>query len=291
MTSASRQLTMGAALLMGVSLATLAPAQTTLPSPQWVNVMPAGPVAGTKITEAYAAMVAQDAFFWAWPLVNVHNRRTTFAKLPEPRLSGPLPVAPPNRLTMLTDYIEPEERAVACPNQVWCTATACSHLTSHPWSSRCRTSVSASGCIRSSTRARTRLRHSARCTARGSFLSAGRSRLAWGGAQRHFYQDLDAGGACLNGANRYTVNFPKDTTPPVNGFWSLILYNQHHCFEPNGLKRYSTGTKNKALTYNPDGSLPIYVQAAPPAEAQAAIGCRHRKAATSRSTSAPTGRK
>jgi len=32
-------------------------------------------------------------------------------------LSGPLPVAPPNRLTMLTDYIEPEERAVACPNQ------------------------------------------------------------------------------------------------------------------------------------------------------------------------------
>jgi hypothetical protein len=32
----------------------------------------------------------------------------------------------------------------------------------------------------------------------------------------------------LNGGHRYTVTFPKDQTPPVNGFWSLTLYNEHH---------------------------------------------------------------
>jgi hypothetical protein len=84
---------------------------------------------------------------------------------------------------------------------------------------------------------------------------------------KYFYQDLDANGGRLNGANRCTVTFPKDQTPPVNGFWSLTLYNQHHFFAPNELKRYSTGTKNKALKYNPDGSLTIYVKADPPSEA------------------------
>src|SRR5262245_19604037 len=70
-----------------------------------------------KITEEYARLVARDTYFWAWPLVNIQNRRATFTPVPQPMLSGPLPIAPPNRLTMLTDYIEPEERAVACPNQ------------------------------------------------------------------------------------------------------------------------------------------------------------------------------
>jgi hypothetical protein len=84
---------------------------------------------------------------------------------------------------------------------------------------------------------------------------------------KYYYQDLDMTGARLNGANRYTVTFPKDQTPPVNGFWSLTLYNEHHFFAKNELSRYSLGTKNKDLKYNPDGSLTIYVQAEPPAEA------------------------
>jgi hypothetical protein len=66
------------------------------------------------------------------------------------------------------------------------------------------------------------------------------------------------------------VTFSKDQTPPVHGFWSLTLYNQHHFFAPNDLKRYSVGTKNKTLKYNPDGSLTIYVQAAAPEDAQRA---------------------
>jgi hypothetical protein len=38
------------------------------------------------------------------------------------------------------------------------------------------------------------------------------------------------------------------------------MYNQKHFFVPNEIKRYSTGTKNKALRFNPDGSLTIYIQ-------------------------------
>jgi hypothetical protein len=48
----------------------------------------------------------------------------------------------------------------------------------------------------------------------------------------------------------------------------LTLYNEHHFFAPNEIKRYSTGTKNKALKANPDGSLTIYVQADAPSAAQ-----------------------
>ena len=87
---------------------------------------------------------------------------------------------------------------------------------------------------------------------------------------KYFYQDLDASGGRLNGANRYTMTFVKDQTPPVNGFWSLTLYNEHHFFAPNELKRYSLGTKNKTLKANPDGSLTVYVQADQPPEAQRA---------------------
>jgi hypothetical protein len=60
--------------------------------------------------------------------------------------------------------------------------------------------------------------------------------------------------------------FAKDQTPPVRGFWSLTLYNQHHFFAPNDIKRYSVGTKTQSLKYNPDGLLTIYVQADPPSE-------------------------
>jgi len=81
---------------------------------------------------------------------------------------------------------------------------------------------------------------------------------------KYFYQDLDADGGRLNGKSNYTVTFAKDHMPPVKGFWSLTLYNDQHFFEPNAIKRYSVGTKNKDLKLNPDGSLTIYVQDTPP---------------------------
>lgn len=84
---------------------------------------------------------------------------------------------------------------------------------------------------------------------------------------RYFYQDLDSSGERLNGNKKYTVTFPKGQLPPVKGFWSLTLYNEHHFFAPNELKRYSLGTKNQGLKTNEDGSLTLYVQSAPPDEA------------------------
>jgi hypothetical protein len=77
---------------------------------------------------------------------------------------------------------------------------------------------------------------------------------------RYIYTDFDAQKRRLDGANRYSVTFGADALPPVNGFWSLTVYNKEHLFEPNALNRFSLGTKNKSLKYNADGSLTLYFQ-------------------------------
>jgi hypothetical protein len=77
------------------------------PSPEWARALPPGPDTRVKITEAYAAMIARDAYFWAWPLVNIYNKRLNFKEVPEPMMVGPGPAAPLNQVAMLTDYIEP----------------------------------------------------------------------------------------------------------------------------------------------------------------------------------------
>src|SRR5262245_44020549 len=76
------------------------------------------PVPGTRMNAAYVGMIGRFAFLWAWPLVNMHNRRLAMLKVPQPGLMGGIvPVAPPNSLFRLRVYIEPQERLVACPNQ------------------------------------------------------------------------------------------------------------------------------------------------------------------------------
>jgi hypothetical protein len=81
---------------------------------------------------------------------------------------------------------------------------------------------------------------------------------------KYIYTDNDNQGAQLNGQNNYTVTFAKGQTPPVKGFWSLTLYNDVHFFNPNPLRRYSLGTKNKTIKYNADGSLTLYASAKSP---------------------------
>ena len=444
-----------AASTAGVGLAESAAAQTSpldprpMPlSPDWARTLPPGPDTSVKITEAYAAMVARAAYFWAWPLVNIYNRRLAFKDVPEPMLSGPAPIAPPNRIAMLTDYIEPEERLVACPNQdvvygagslaldlspvvvqvpdfgdrFWvyqmvnlrtdgfaqlgkmygttpgfymlvgpdwrgeipkgitkvfrsstntgfaaprvfqddapedkkAVQSVLQWITLYPladydgtmkrtdWSKLKKVPAEATGdaeskwvfpekffdqlpliladapplpgeearyaemralleAIKTNPALKPRLieavaevdeqivkplfqfrnwgqqlpHHWSTISNEAAFgtdyftrTAAAKSNILVNAPNetKYFYQDLDEGGARLNGANRYAVTFAKDQTPPVNGFWSLTLYNEHHFFAPNELKRYSTGTKNKALKPNPDGSLTILVQAdAPPA--------------------------
>ena len=87
------------------------------PSPNWSRAMPPGPDLNVKITESYAAHVARDTFMWAWPLVNIYNKRRGAEQSKDLAYAGPVPAAPLNRIVMLTDYVAPDERIVACPNQ------------------------------------------------------------------------------------------------------------------------------------------------------------------------------
>lgn len=404
---------------------------------------PRGPEVEPRISEGYARMVSREAYFWAWPMINVYNRRLTFKDLKEPALMGGIvPVAPLNRLSMLTDYIEPQERLVACPNQDVVYGAASIGLDESPvviqvpdfgkrfwvyqvvdlrtdsfadlgkmygtkpgfyllagpgWKGKAPAGITKVFRARTSTGfviprvfqddtpedknavqaviagidmyplsmydRKMKSRDWAKI-ARLPAQASGEAETKWvepekfidelplimkdapplpgedelyarilavaAAAQKYpvlkkamideavkadkdlvgplfefrnygiplphhwstqdngaafgidyltrtavaksnifvnkpnetkyFYQDLDASGARLNGANPYTVTFEKGQLPPVRGFWSLTLYNEHHFFAPNDLKRFSLGTKNKALKAGADGSLTIYVQ-------------------------------
>ena len=425
------------------------PAPPISPSPGWVRALPPGPDTRVKITEEYAKLVARDAYFWAWPMINIYNRRQAFKDVKDFVMAGPVPTAPLNRVAMLTDYINPDQRLVACPNQdvvygagsialdvspvviqvpdfgnrfwvyqvvdlrtdgvvqlgkmygttpgfyllvgpnwhgdvpkgitkVFRSSTNTGFVAprifqddtpedkkaiqgvltqvmiyplseydgtvkSHDWNKIPKVAAAASGeaetrwvfpdkffdelpavladapplpgeearyaqiravldAMKSNPALKLAMIKAAQevedqiVTPLLQFRNYGEqlphnwstisNEAAFGtdyftrtavarsnilvnspNETKYYYQDLDATGARLNGANRYTVTFPKDQTPPVNGFWSLTLYNEHHFFANNDLKRYSLGTKNRDLKYNPDGSLSIYVQADPPADA------------------------
>ncbi|WP_246160518.1 DUF1254 domain-containing protein [Aureimonas fodinaquatilis] len=439
-------------LLTGVSgmadAAELNP-QPLPPSPNWSAAMPAGPDSQVKITEAYARMVARDAYFWAWPMVNIYNRRLAFSESPEVGLmNGVLPFAPLNRLAMLHDYIKPDQRWVACPNQdvvygagivaleqtpvivqvpdfggrfwayqivdlrtdsfaelgamygtqpgfyllvgpdwkgevpqgvtqvfrsrtntafvgprVFMNDTAEEReaiqpliagidiyplsefdgtLKTHDWSKLPTLGSPTGDEGKGETRwvfPETFFKQLPDVMRDASPLPGEEARYAqiqavmdaaerdpdlmaamvdeagktdaelvapllqfrnWGTQLAHhwsstdnnaafgtdyftrtavaksnilvnapketkyLYQDLDVNGERLNGSNNYTVTFAKDETPPVEGFWSLTLYDEHHFFAPNPIDRYSLGTKNKTLKFNEDGSLTLYVQATSP---------------------------
>lgn len=408
--------------------------------------MPNGPDVRVKITEEYAKHVGRDAYFWAWPMVNIYNRRLSFTPVKESMRAGPLIFAPLNQITMLTDYLDPAERAVACPNQdviygiggialdlspvvvqvpdfgdrfwvyqivdartdsfvqlgaMYGTKPGFYLLVSPDWHGEVPKGITK--VFRSSTNTgivgprifqddTPEDKKAVQEPLKGVMVypladydgkmktkdwaniprvpppPAGDEETRWvfpdkfadqlpvvladapplpgeearyaqvlavlqdiesdpklkaaftAGAQeadellvtplfqfrnygqqlphhwstisnesafgtdyftrtavaksnilvnapnetKYYYQDLDSSGTRLNNANRYTVTFPKEGTPPVHGFWSLSIYNEHHFFIANAINRFSVGTKNRDLKYNADGSLTIYVQADEP---------------------------
>jgi hypothetical protein len=70
---------------------------------------------------------------------------------------------------------------------------------------------------------------------------------------------LDSAGNPYNGANKYVLHFAKGQTPPVNGFWSLTMYNQAGFFIANPINRYAIGDRNP-LKFNSDSSVDLYIQ-------------------------------
>jgi hypothetical protein len=64
----------------------------------------------------------------------------------------------------------------------------------------------------------------------------------------------------LDGSQSYVLHFPKGQEPPVKAFWSVTMYDQHFFFVSNPIHRYQISPKQSPVTYNPDGSLDIYIQ-------------------------------
>ena len=418
------------------------------PSPGWARAMPPAPDTRVKITEEYAKQVGRDAYFWMWPMVNMYNRRLHFSQVKEIARSGPLMQAPINRLAMLVDYVDPDERSIACPNQdvvygigaialdvspvvvqvpdfgnrFWvyqvvdlrtdsfvqigkmygtmpgfyllagpnwkgdvpkgitkvfrastnsglvaprifmddtaedrkAIQSALTNVVMYPladfdgktksmdWANlpkvpppppseeetrwvfpekfvdelplvladapplpgeeaRYAQVLAVAHAAKDNPKIKAAMIEGAKeadeklVTPLFQFRNYGQqlpynwstisNESAFGtdyftrtavaksnimvnspNETKYFYQDLDVNGARLNSASRYTVTFAKGATPPVNGFWSLSIYNEHHFFIKNAINRFSVGTKNKDLKLAADGSLTIYVQADAPAD-------------------------
>jgi hypothetical protein len=69
----------------------------------------------------------------------------------------------------------------------------------------------------------------------------------------------DAEDSVYEGANKYVIRFDKGQTPPVEGFWSITMYDSHYFFVPNPINRYSISPRQN-LKANADGSIELYVQ-------------------------------
>jgi len=76
----------------------------------------------------------------------------------------------------------------------------------------------------------------------------------------YFGTQTDAGNNPLTGAVRYRMHFPPGQMPPVDAFWSLILYGADYFLVRNPINRYSISDRTEGLAHNPDGSLDISIQ-------------------------------
>lgn len=69
----------------------------------------------------------------------------------------------------------------------------------------------------------------------------------------------DGDGRGYDGANKYVMRFSKGQLPPVEGFWSLTMYDGGYFFVSNPINRYSVSARQN-LKANSDGSVDLYIQ-------------------------------
>jgi len=78
------------------------------------------------------------------------------------------------------------------------------------------------------------------------------------------FSEKDEHGEKYDGAtHNYVMHFDKGQMPPVQGFWSLTMYDPEFFFVPNPINRYNLSQRNTFFT-NPDGSVDLYLQAESP---------------------------
>jgi len=81
--------------------------------------------------------------------------------------------------------------------------------------------------------------------------------------------EKDTDGKEYDGTKNYVMHIDKGQMPPVDGFWSLTMYDAKFFFVPNPINRYTLSSRNKFVT-NSDGSVDLYLQADSPGKAKEA---------------------
>ncbi|MEN8245014.1 MAG: DUF1254 domain-containing protein [Thermodesulfobacteriota bacterium] len=71
--------------------------------------------------------------------------------------------------------------------------------------------------------------------------------------------NMDITGQLLDGRHRYKIHFDSGTTPPVDAFWSLTMYDEHGFLIDNPIGRYAIGDRDP-FEFNTDGSMDILIQ-------------------------------
>jgi hypothetical protein len=71
--------------------------------------------------------------------------------------------------------------------------------------------------------------------------------------------ERDAADQPYDGSKNYVMRFPAGQLPPVDGFWSLTMYDADYFFVDNPLNRYTLSQRNN-LKKNADGSVDLYLQ-------------------------------
>jgi hypothetical protein len=99
-----------------------------------------------------------------------------------------------------------------------------------------------------------------------------RATVAWWAIGANFPEDalypvgiVDDTGQPLNSANNYVLHFPQGELPPVNGFWSLTMYDSQMFQVANPIDRFAIGDRDE-LAFNEDGSLTLYIQRESPGQ-------------------------
>jgi hypothetical protein len=73
----------------------------------------------------------------------------------------------------------------------------------------------------------------------------------------------DAEGHRVRAEHDYVIHFDADGLPPVDAFWSVTMYDGQGFHVANDLDRFALGDRDQ-LSFNPDGSLDLYLQHASP---------------------------